>query len=209
MMPDLFNSSELAVFTTREFARLADISVAAASKRLRRLSEKSRSLVSLTRGAWANTMHPAFSPMACVPVLIGNEQGYVSFLSALHVHGALSQIPGTIQVATTGHTRKLRTTVGVFDFLQMKPDMFRSGIEWSETTRPFRIAVLEKALLDTLYVSTRKSRRFARLPELSLRDAGFDVRRYRSLLKSHTLPRPISAAMNVRFRAAMTRETGR
>jgi len=199
-MSEQFNSSELAVFTTREFAGLAGISVAAASKRLRRRRENSRSLVLLTRGVWANTGHPGFSPMSCVPVLTGNEQGYVSFLSALHVHGAVSQIPGSIQVATTGHTRKLRTPVGTFDFLQMKPDMFLHGIEWSETTRPFRIATVEKALLDTLYVSTRKSRRFARLPELSLEDAGFDTARYRALLKNHKLSVPIARAMEARLR---------
>lgn len=165
MKLDLLNSPELAIFTTRDFARAADLSVAAASKQLARLRRGSRSLVQLTRGVWANTAHPHFSAPACVPVLLGSEQGYISFLSALHIHGAISQIPASIQIATTGHTRKLRTPVAIFEFLQLKPEMFALGIEWSDSARPFRIAAVEKALFDTFYISTRRNRRFAKLPD--------------------------------------------
>jgi predicted transcriptional regulator of viral defense system len=195
---DLFNSPELVVFTTRDFARVADTSVAAASKRLARLRRGNRALVQLTRGVWANIAHPHFSALACVPVLLGSEQGYVSFLTALHIHGAISQIPAGIQIATTGHTRRLRTPAGTFEFLQLKPDMFTHGIEWSDSPQPYRIATLEKAMLDTFYISTRRNRRFARLPELDLQDAGFSARRYRSLIKKHKLSPQIASAMQSR-----------
>ena len=203
MKLDLFNLPELVVFTTLDFARLADISIAAASKRLARLRQSNRSLIQLTRGVWANTAHPYFNAMACVPVLIGSEQGYVSFLSALHAHGAVSQIPASIQVATTGHTRKLRTTIGTFDFLQLKPDMFAHGVEWSESARPYRIATLEKALLDTFYISTRKKRRFAKLPEIELKETGFSVRRYQALIRQLSLPGQIAVAMQARLAAVL------
>lgn len=202
MKLDLFNSPDLVVFTTRDFARLANISVAAASKRLMRLHRGNQSLVKLTRGIWANIAHPHFNALACVPVLLGNEQGYVSFLTALSLHGAISQIPSSIQIATTGHTRKLRTPVAVFEFLQLKPDLFSHGIEWSESPLPYRVATLEKALLDTFYISTRKRRRFARLPELQLQDAGFSERRYHVLLKKHKLPVQIAAAIKERQTSA-------
>ncbi|HET6628642.1 MAG TPA: hypothetical protein VFG91_02585 [Woeseiaceae bacterium] len=201
MKLDLVNSPELVVFTTREFAHLEDISVAAASKRLARLHRANRSFVQLTRGIWVNTAHPGFTPLACVPLLTGAEQGYVSFLTALHIHGALSQIPAGIQVATTGHTRQLRTAVGTFEFLQLKPKMFAHGIVWSDSA--YRIATLEKALLDTFYISTRKKRRFSRLPELELEQAGFSERRYRALLKQHLLPAPIAVAMQGRLAAVL------
>ncbi|MEX2123461.1 MAG: hypothetical protein WD795_06180 [Woeseia sp.] len=203
MKVDLFNSPELVVFTTRDFARLADISIAAASKRLTRLRQRNRSLIQLTRGAWANIAHPHFNAMACVPVLIGSEQGYVSFLTALHSHGAVSQIPAGIQVATTGHTRKLRTPIGTFDFLQLKPHMFAYGVEWSDSAKPFRIATLEKALLDTFYISTRKHRRFGKLPELELAEARFDLRRYQALVKKLDLSPQIAVAMRARLAAAL------
>jgi hypothetical protein len=75
-----------------------------------------------------------------VPVLLGSEQGYVSFLSALHLRGAVAQIPRSVQVATTGHTRSLRTPVGTFEFFQLKPGMLLDGIVWSDSPKPYRIA---------------------------------------------------------------------
>ncbi len=199
MKLDLLSSPELVIFTTRDFARLAGISLAAASKRLKRLSAGSASLAQLTRGVWANRAHPYFNVLACVPVLLGNEQGYVSFLSALHLHGAIAQIPASVQVATTGHARSLRTPVGTFEFFQLKPEMLLDGIVWSDSPKPYRIATVEKALLDTFYIATRKKRRFAKLPELILDDAGFKKSRYRALLAALKLPPPIAAAMLQRW----------
>jgi predicted transcriptional regulator of viral defense system len=196
---DLLTSPDLVVFTTRDFAQLAGISLAAASKRLARLSAANASLVQLTRGVWANRAHPNFSVPACVPVLLGSEQGYVSFLSALHLHGAIAQIPANVQVATTGHARSVRTPVGTFEFLQLKPEMLRGGVDWSESPKPYRIATVEKALLDTFYIATRKKRRFAKLPELRLEDAGFKKSRFRALLAELKLPPPIASAMTRRW----------
>jgi len=51
--------------------------------------------------------------------LMGKEQGYVSFLIALHLHGLVSQIPKTIQIATTGHARTLGSPIGRYEFLQI------------------------------------------------------------------------------------------
>lgn len=74
-------------------------------------------------------------------------------------------------------------------------------MRWSETPRPYLIATLEKAVLDTLYISTRRSRRFARLPELDLQNTAFNVREYRALIKKMSLPPQIAAAMQARFEA--------
>ena len=103
-MLDLFNSADFIIFTTRDYANYSSITVPAASKRLLRLADK-KLLTRVTKGLWANTGHPWFHPLACVPYLLGKEQGYVSFLSALHLHGLVSQIPKTMQIATTGHAR--------------------------------------------------------------------------------------------------------
>jgi predicted transcriptional regulator of viral defense system len=202
MSLDLLSSPELVIFTTRDFARLAGISLAAASKRLKRLAAGNASLVQLTRGVWANRAHPYFNVLACVPVLLGSEQGYVSFLSALHLHGAIAQIPANVQVATTGHARSVRTPVATFELFQLKPEMLLDGIIWSDTPKPYRIATVEKALLDTFYIATRKKRRFAKLPELDLAGAGFKKQRYRALLAALQLPPPIAAAMARRSQEA-------
>ena len=208
MKLDLLTSPGLVVFTTRDFAQLAGISLAAASKRLTRLAAANASLVQLTRGAWANRAHPHFNVLACVPVLLGSEQGYVSFLSALHLHGAIAQIPASVQVATTGHGRTVRTPVGTFELFQLKPEMLQGGVVWSDTPKPYRIATVEKALLDTFYIATRKKRRFAGLPELHLDDAGFDKRRFDSLRADLNLPPPISAAMTRRWQELLEHSNG-
>ncbi len=159
-MLDPIGSNDFVIVTTREFANHSGISMSATAKRLPRLSAKNL-LTRITKGVWANTSHPYFHPLSCVPYLLGKEQGYVSFLTALHLHGVISQIPKTIQVATTGRGRSLDSPVGRYEFFQIKPELMKQGAYWSETHLPYLIAAPEKALLDTLNLSTRKNRRFA------------------------------------------------
>jgi len=193
-MLKLLNSDDFVIFTTREFAGYAGISMSAASKRLSRQSEK-RFLTRVTKGVWANTAHPYFHPLCCVPYLLNKEQGYVSFLTALHSHGVISQIPKSIQVATTGRARSLDSPVGRYEFFQLKPELMKQGIEWSETRLPYLVASAEKSLLDTLYLATRKNRRFARLPELDLTQSGFRERKFGRLLDELPIPKRILSAM--------------
>ena len=199
-MLDLFSRADFIIFTTRDFAGYSSISMSAASKRLLRLADK-KLLTRITKGLWANISHPWFHPLACVPYLLGKEQGYVSFLTALHLHGLLSQIPKTMQIATTGHARTLNSPVGHYEFLQIKPELMKQGTKWSDTHLPYLIATAEKALIDTLYLSTRKNRRFARLPEVDIRQTAFHKREFERLLNQSSIPPRISAAIRTRWEA--------
>ncbi len=199
-MLDLFNTGDFVIFTTRDYANHEGLSISAATKRLARLSGK-KLLTRITKGIWANTGHPYFHPLACVPYLLGNEQGYVSFLTALHLHGVISQIPKTIQIATTGRGRSLVSPVGDYEFFQIKPELIQQGCDWSATHLPYLIATPEKALLDTIYLSTRKNRRFARLPELDVKTSGFRAVEFENLLKHALLPRRILSAVRSRWMA--------
>lgn len=187
-----------AAFSTREYAQAENLPISAASKRLARYAGKGW-ITPLTRGIWANRHHPGFSALACVPRLLGNEQGYVSFLTALHRHGLLSQIPSTIQVATTGHSRQLNTPVGVYEFFKLKPELMREGVEWNDSRSPFLIATPEKALIDTLYIATRKRKRFQALPEIDFEETGFDPARFERLLEKMQFFKPIETAIRRRF----------
>lgn len=197
-MLDLLNSEDFVIFTTREFANRGDVSMSAATKRLTRLSTKGQ-LSKVTKGVWANVAHPYFHPLSCVPYLLGKEQGYVSFLTALHLHGVISQIPRTIQIATTGRGRVLESPVASFEFFQIKPELMRQGAQWSESRLPYLIASAEKALVDTLYLSTRKNRRFARLPELDVTHSEFRQRGFKRLLKQLPIPLRVLSAMESRW----------
>jgi hypothetical protein len=197
-MLELLNEPEFVVFTTRDFATASNLTLSAASKRLSRIAEQ-RFLTRVTKGIWANQSHPYFHPLACVPYLLGNEQGYVSFLTALHLHGVISQIPGSIQVATTGRGRSLDSPVGRFEMLKIKPELMRSGVIWSETRQPYLVATKERALLDVLYISTRKNRRFARLPELDFIESGFRPEEFARLLRELPYPERIRSAIQSRW----------
>ena len=202
-MLELFNEPEFVVFSTRDYAAASDTSISAASKRLDRLAEK-RFLTRVTKSVWAQAKHPHFHPLACVPLLLGKEQGYVSFLTALHLHGIVSQIARTTLVASTGRGRVLDSPVGRFEFFRIKPELMREGIEWSDTRQPYMIATAEKALLDVLYLSTRKNRRFARLPELDFAGSGFRPREFERLLRELPYSKRIRSAIQSRFAALRT-----
>jgi predicted transcriptional regulator of viral defense system len=188
-------SPDFIIFTTRDFALVGGQSTPSASRTLKRLQAEG-AITRVTKGVWANTQHPFFTPLGCVPLLLGPEQGYISFITALHRHGIISQIPRTIQVATTGHPRKLITPVGTFEFFQLKPQMVSQGVEWADAKIPYRIATPEKALLDTLYLSTRRGKRFAALPEM---EPEFNAKKLMSLLRTQVKSEPIRKAMLSRF----------
>ena len=177
---------------------MSSLSVSAASHRLLRLARKGQ-IRALTRGLWVKHLHPHFTPMSCVPFLLRSDPGYVSFLSALHRHGLVSQIPARIQIATTGHHRTLRTEVGVFEYFQVHPRMSRGGVEWSSGMSPYRLATPEKALLDTLYLSTRKNRRFSSLPELDLSPSNFRHSVFQRILREQVPFPKIQTAIRTRL----------
>ena len=199
-MIDLLTTDDFVIFTTREFANQGGLTMSAAAKRLVRLSEKNL-LTRVTKGVWSNTRHPYFHALACVPYLLGKEQGYVSFLTALHLHDVMSQIPKSIQIATTGRGRVLDSPVGRFEFFQIKPELMTQGAQWSDSHLPYLVASPEKALLDTLYLSTRKNRRFARLPELDVTHSGFKQREFKRLMNQLPIPSRVLSAMRSRWDA--------
>ena len=184
-------------FTTRSFAVATGKRFDSASRMLGRLAGRGV-LVRVTRGVWTQTGHPAFTPHAATGLLLGAETGYVSLISALHRHGILSQIPGAIHIATTGHGRVLDSPIGRYEFFQFRPAMMAEGIDLSLTEPPYGIATPEKAVLDTLYIATRRGNRYRRLPELDLAD--IDLGRLEYLLEQQVTAAPIRTAIERRLR---------
>jgi len=154
------------VFTTREVAAVRGASVAATSQSLRRLEADGR-VVRVTRGIWCDPEDPRFTPFALVHALAGAHPAYVSLVSALHLHGIVEQIPQVIYAATTGHTARRRTPVGTYSFHRVDPRFF-DGYDWYRGGNDFLIAGPEKALIDSLYLASRKGNRFGNFPELDL-----------------------------------------
>jgi hypothetical protein len=152
------------VFTTREIALLAGGSLSAVSHSLKRM-ERQGIVRGVLRGLWCDPSDPRFTPFLLVPFLAGGHQAYVSFLSALNLHGMIEQIPHSVFCATTGHTRLKRTPVGTFSFHRIHPNFF-AGFDWYRGGREFLIATPEKALVDSLYLSSRRGKQFRFFPEI-------------------------------------------
>jgi len=154
-------------FTTAQAADAADVRPANASRDLGQMAE--RGLVThVRRGLWAVPSHPEFSPYAVVPHLFDeDEAAYVSLLSALSLHGMIDQIPRTVHVVTRDTRHRLSTPIAQYEFHKIQSKLF-GGFRPYPRTGAFMLAQPEKALFDTLYFSTRKGRRFSRLPEVEL-----------------------------------------
>jgi hypothetical protein len=119
------------------------------------------------RGLWYVPSDSRFTAFSLVTFLPGKHRAYVSFLSALHLHGMIEQIPQIIYAATTGPTRVKKTPAGTYSFHRIQPDFF-TGFDWYRDRRDFLIATPEKALVDSLYLSSRRGKRFRSFPELDL-----------------------------------------
>lgn len=152
------------VFTTREIAALRSGSVSSTSQTLSKLARQGI-VEKVTRGIWCLPSHPYFSPFTVVPFLLPGQRSYVSFISALHLQGIIEQVPQVIYLATTGRGRMVRTGIGSYSFHQLSPGFF-CGFDWYGRRHDFLIARPEKALVDCLYLSSRKGRQFASFPEL-------------------------------------------
>ncbi len=158
------------VFTTRDVAEAASVAIAVASRDLGNLAN--HGVISrVSRGIWADTKHPDFSRYAVVPYLVrvsgDGAVGYVSLLSALHLHAMIEQIPRTIQVVVGKQRPAVKTIVGTYQFHKIQPPLLSGHVPYRQTGN-FDIATPAKALFDTLYISARRGRRFSHLPELTL-----------------------------------------
>ncbi len=192
------------VFTTREIALLAGGSLSAVSHSLRRM-ERQGIVRGVLRGLWCDPSDPRFSPFLLVPFLAGGHQAYVSFLSALNLHGMIEQIPHSVYCATTGHTRLKKTPVGTFSFHRIHPNFF-AGFDWYRGGREFLIATPEKALVDSLYLSSRRGKQFGFLPEIEL---GREFRFSEAQRWANQIPDPrIRKYVQERLKALMQRARG-
>lgn len=152
------------VATTRDLSAVSGRSPSATVQALNHLREEGL-VVKIYRGIWAEAGNEKLSPYSVIPFLFSRQRAYVSFVSALHLHGIIEQIPQVITLASTLHTRVFHTAMGTYYVHRIHP-LFFGGFGWYKGTGSFLIADPEKALVDCLYLSARKGKRFGHFPEL-------------------------------------------
>ena len=153
-----------AAFTTREVYAVSGKSLSGVVQGLNNL-RRHGVIVKISRGVWAEQQTDPIGPFRIIPYLPAGHRTYLSFISALHLHGIIEQVPQIIPCASVAHTRVMKTTVGTFSLHRIAPDFF-FGFDWYKQTGDFLIATPEKALLDCLYLSGRKGNQFKYFPEL-------------------------------------------
>lgn len=153
------------VFTTREISDYCGGTLSNTTQALNYLSRK-KIILKISRGIWGLEIgSERLSAYMVIPFLLHSHRAYVSFISALHLHGIIEQIPQITTLASTNHTKIIRTKLGAFYIHKIAPSFFK-GFNWYKGTGSFLIAEPEKALIDCLYMSTRKKKQFGYFPEL-------------------------------------------
>ena len=152
------------VFTSHELTAISGKSASTIVQSLNRLAQQGL-LIKVYRGVWAEPGSRALSPFEVIPHLFPRQRVYVSFISALHLHGIVEQIPQVITLASTSHSYTISTKAGVFSIHQIAPAFF-GGFDWYKGDGSFLIAEPEKALIDSLYLSSRRKKQFGHFPEL-------------------------------------------
>jgi predicted transcriptional regulator of viral defense system len=161
------------VVTTADAAAALRLSTVATSQALGRL-DAAGVLKRVRKGLWS--LSEKIDPLALAEHVTQPYPSYISLQTALYLHGMIDQIPATTYVVSLGRTAKVRTSVGTFSIHQVAPEFF--GGAFLDHRTGVRLASPEKALVDTLYLSSGRSRLFARLPELEL-PASFRAREAR------------------------------
>ena len=151
------------VFTTSEVVALSGKSSSAVTQSLNYL-QKQGLIIKVYRGIWAEA-DSRVSHYSIIPFLTPCHRVYVSFISALHLHGMIEQIPQVTTLASTSHTRIVHTKMGVFSIHRIAPQFFK-GFDWYRGDGNFLIAEPEKALVDSLYLSAHKKKQFGFFPEI-------------------------------------------
>ena len=155
------------VIETGEAAARLSITVSHASHLLRSL-ERAGLVRRLQRGLWAMELNP--EPFSIPPYLTAPFPAYVSFFSALAQHGMIEQIPRQVSVASTAQTRRVLTTLGIYEIHHLAPELFDGYAGSPETGY---VATPEKALFDAVYLRAPAGGRLY-LPELTLPE-GFNA----------------------------------
>jgi predicted transcriptional regulator of viral defense system len=161
---ELIAASGKPVFTTFELAALGGRSGSATTQALSRL-ERRGVIRKIKRGIWALAGDQRATAFAAIPYLFARDRAYVSFISALHLHGIVGQIPRVITLASPAHSRTIVTSLGTYSVHRIAPSFF-AGFGWYKGSGSFLIAEPEKALVDSLYLSARKKRQYGHFPEL-------------------------------------------
>jgi predicted transcriptional regulator of viral defense system len=157
-------------FDVSEIASILKINKTYASQISKRLAN-SKMAFKIMRGKWSLEQDLPLGSM--IETLTYPLPSYISFHSALYIHGIIDQIPEITYCATLGRTRLIKTVFGTASFHHIRPELFFSYERDLNTSQ--LVATKEKAIFDFLYFSYGKSKWFKYLPEVEIQRKEVDT----------------------------------
>ncbi|MEW6087114.1 MAG: hypothetical protein AB1498_02270 [bacterium] len=113
------------VFLTREIYFFCGGTLSNTTQALNHL-EKKGLIIKIKKGLWGLDIgNEKLSPYMAIPFLLPSQRVYVSFISALHLHGIIEQIPQSITLASLAHTKTMHTKLGTYYFHRISPSFFK------------------------------------------------------------------------------------
>jgi predicted transcriptional regulator of viral defense system len=164
------------VFRTSDAAACLSIGNAHASKLAERLAAAGH-MTRLGRGLWG--FKNLVEPLTLPEYLTYPYPSYVSLQTAMYYHGLISQIPAVIYAVSISRTKRYETPLGSVSVHHIHPSFF-FGFE-STGKGPLKMATMEKALIDVLYLSPARSQLFRAFPEVEF-PKGFKVHAARKII---------------------------
>ncbi len=158
----LLRGLRVPVVTTADAIGLLGLAPDAATHTLRRLA-RAGLISSLRRGLWG--VQENVDPLVVSSYVTAPYPAYVSLQSALYQHGMIMQIPAMVYLVSLGRSSRVKTGVAVYSVHHIAPELFDG---YTLEPSGFRLATVEKALVDLLYLAGTRSRLFAALPEVEL-----------------------------------------
>jgi predicted transcriptional regulator of viral defense system len=113
------------VVTSDDAALALGAERSAAAHTLKRLAVAGL-LKRVRHGLWATDL--TLEPLLLPESLTAPFPSYVSFQSALFLHGMVSQIPDVIYVASLAQPRRVRTSLGTFSIHRLAPRLLPSQL---------------------------------------------------------------------------------
>lgn len=112
---------------------------------------KKKLIINLTRGWYSfDLVNLNYLNLACQIV----PNSYISFESALSIHGLINQVPSVITLATKSRGRTIQVVTWVFEYTHLKPNLIFDY----EIHDKYYLASKEKALADLAYLISRGKR---------------------------------------------------
>lgn len=150
------------VFSSGDAALYLGLTAPATTRLLQRL-ERAGLALKIRDGLW--TLDLGIDPLLLPEHLAAPFPAYVSLLTALQMHGLISQIPSVVYAVSLAPTRRIRTRIASYSIHRIAPTFFGG---FRTLPSGLRLATPEKALADTIYLAPARSRLFAHLPELEI-----------------------------------------